>query len=179
MRLPDVAALTRPNSPAWYTYLAPVVQWLAIGLGALLALYLIFGGHRTPVRTSDEAPAWNVPQPAAPAAPLYEPAAPNAEPSVAPPGQQMPATVPAPMLPPSAPLYEQSPVPGDSQPAVSPSVPPAFEIPHTDAAARRGAYAPAENLRTAQLPESSGGVADDASRHEPQSLGITPIAVPQ
>jgi hypothetical protein len=76
-------------------------------------------------------------------------------------------------------LYENNLPPGDSQPAVSPSYDPGFELPPPGDSAARGADRSSENLRTAQRPAAPPVTQPDATPHEPQALGITPIAVPQ
>jgi len=60
MRLPDLAELPKPL-PKLTLSVWSILQWIGIGLGALLALWLIFGGHRAPVRPVEKAPAWTAP----------------------------------------------------------------------------------------------------------------------
>jgi hypothetical protein len=62
LRLPDLAAVVK-SLPAMRgkLKLAAIAQWAAIGLGGLLALWLIFGGHASTPAIEEEAPAWSAP----------------------------------------------------------------------------------------------------------------------
>jgi hypothetical protein len=87
LRLPDLAAIVQrlPKNPFSSVSFGSIAQWMGIGLGALLALWLIFGGHGTSTTegttSSGEAsqaaslPAWNPPPlaPEAPEAPRWQP----------------------------------------------------------------------------------------------------------
>lgn len=160
LRLPDLSKLK--NSFAgfrltWKTA-GEAAQWTGIGLGALLALWLIFGGRRGEVPAAD-APAWTAPSrsQAEPEAPTWTPPAPEA---------------------PEAPRWQPSSAPAESaSPAASgPYESSAPQLPTPDAT---GSMAGGPAARTAQRPDyHRPHVSGDSPPAEAQSLGIT-VPVPQ
>lgn len=67
LRLPDLEAIVRTLPRARGKLgIGSIAQWVAIGLGGALALWLIFGGRAPRREIEEEAPAWNAPEAAAP-----------------------------------------------------------------------------------------------------------------
>jgi hypothetical protein len=163
LRLPEVAADVASLRPIVGKFkMAAIAQWAGIGLGALLALWLIFGG-RTPARQMDEAPAWSAPA----AAPADSPPAwngPGSGRSAAPaPQESPPPGATAPEFDP----FDQLQPGGDANAAAAPA----------DATSARGSAAHPTgqadgSLRTAQRPPDAGN-ADGYRPSEAQPLNVT------
>jgi hypothetical protein len=195
LRLPNLA--TSQYTARSTRSIASIAHWVAIVLGGLLAMALIFGGRRgampdpqaapldSPARAeaSPSAPAW-VPPPLDSAgdstAPAWKPPA-----AAAPPTSEA-SQVPAPPADPplqhtpeqNAPHEAQQeawPRPsGDAAPASTPELPAAGTSAH--AAPPIGGAGPV--ARTAQLEAHLDPAGNDPAASEAQSLGIT-VPVPQ
>jgi hypothetical protein len=145
LRLPDLAAAVKSWRPQ--VSLGTIVQWTAIGLGAMVALWLIFGSRPPSAgeAESQSAPAW--------APPARHVEAPQARPTATPQNTSRPA---APGLPDwNDPNWSAR---AGAAPAVGP----------------RSGQPPRESVRTAQRvdrPESNPSPGPPASDAQP--LGIT------
>lgn len=151
LRLPNLAAIPAPTSRL--NKVLSILHWCFIGLGSLIALWLIFGGRGGPKPTGDELPAaparaqvdatpvWNPPPlesggesvapkwtpPGASAAPAAEAAAPPSmeiSPPAAPPAASNSAPADAAAAGAEAPTYESWPQGGANSPAAEPAVAP-------------------------------------------------------
>ena len=175
LRLPDLAAaVKRMRRPE--LNLAAIAHWVALGLGGLLALWLIFGGRRAPVSTVDEAPPW-----APPGGSQVEMAPPPAGAAAAPPATEW-----------QSPSWEASSAPAPAAPGPSgqpsgqnePSMPqtPDWNDPNWNDSVNRAAppaAAPRQNVRTARRNETGNGLPSAAPRSpQAQPLGVT-VPVPQ
>ncbi len=150
LRLPDLTIAVRSLQGMRVSYWE-ITQWVLIGLGALLALWLNFGGRRAG-KPVEAAPAWTAPGDVdGGASPQWK--APAAEEAKAPAWDS------------GAPQYEPDPTP--------PEMPPEWAESAGNASTAVPEYVPAQAY-TAQRPESSGG---EAPRYEnssdPQPLGVT------
>ncbi len=168
LRLPDLAAVTKPFTQFRFKRrTGEALQWVGIGLGGLLALWLIFGGRGGPALDTSNAPA---PDAAGPAAATWTPPAPDA---------------------PEAPRWEAPQWQGPAEGA-EPDVPvnPANQIPNRGdssspappAAGEEACHMPPNGgpaARTAQRPPSTNAQpGPGTSPGETHSLGIT-VPVPQ
>lgn len=176
LRLPDLAAIVQ-RVPKKRITLGSIAQWVAIGLGGLLALWLIFGGGRPLAREVNEAPPW---VPAKSSSAEAAPAAPNG-PDAA--GSQAPTWPPSDSQAPSAPVHAD---PNPSDPPPSQNEPNAPELPDwNDADWNKSAHraappgnAPQQAVRTAQRADEPGNAAPGGPQpSEAQPLDITiPVA---
>ena len=147
LRLPDLAAIAQ-RVPSQQINLGSIAVWVAIGLGGLLALWLIFGGGRPPAREVNEAPPW------APAKSSSAEAAAAASNGPDAAGSQAPAWPPSDSPAPFAPVHAD---PNPSDPPPSQYEPTATELPDWNDpdwnnSARRAAppgNAPQQAVRTA------------------------------
>jgi hypothetical protein len=166
LRLPDLAAaVKRMQRPE--LNLAAIAQWIALGLGGLLALWLILGGRRPPVSAVDEAPPW------------------------APPGgsQVEMAPAPAPQWQSQSPSARSAPAPSAPHASGQPSGPntpsmpqaPDWNDPNWNDSANRAAPpagAARQEVRTARRSETGNGPPPGPQSPQAQPLNVT-VPVPQ
>lgn len=164
LRLPDLAAAMKRFSERKLSA-GSVAQWVGIGLGGLLALWLIFGGRRAPAPQAVEAPAWTPPA--------------SAQVETAPRAWNVPAASPTSTAHPSvqadvAPVSPEA-NPDGQQPSDNDPIPP--EFPEWDDSANREAPAgtPSQDpgLRTARRADVAGETPSGPQSSEVQPLGIT------
>jgi hypothetical protein len=181
LQIPDLAA-AKPGFGGFHLPIGQIAQWLAIGLGALVALWLNFGGHRPPSST-DDAPAWTAPERTKSETSMPRPDPPRGEsdaPAWTPPVNAAPAPMPgsAPANPP-APMPNSPPSPSASPletPAPAPEAPPLPEYPSWEQSSGRGSAPNGPVARTAELPAAPAPASGEPV--EAQPLGVT-ISVPQ
>ncbi|MEX0676264.1 MAG: hypothetical protein WD063_04275 [Pirellulales bacterium] len=176
LRLPDLAAIVR-NLPSKQFKVGSVAQWAGIGLGGLVALWLIFGGGRPPARDVNDAPAWKPPA-------RWE----SAQPAWNGPGDasvsQPPAGQPSRARSPSAPTFPDpnpSGQPTNQNESAAPELPDWNDPNWNDSANRAAppAAAPRPETRTARRPDEHANQPPDGSQPgKAQPLGIT-VPVPQ
>jgi hypothetical protein len=177
LRLPDLATQVKSPRPI-YARLKPgaIAQWTGIGLGGVLAVWLIFGGHGSapPV---EKAPAWTAPAaaPASSAAPAWN--GPGSSGTHAP---RSPAAPSAATPPPNS----GGAAAGEFDPfnQLQPGGPPNPAAAGTDGDAARvpapgNGVQPDGSLRTARRPEAPRA-ADGFRPSEAQPLDVT-VPVPQ
>lgn len=159
LRLPDLGAIVKQMRKR-HVSLGAAAQWAGIGLGALLALWLIFGNGRPAAVEVNEAPPWSPPggSPVQTARPAWQ--------------------APVDAEPPSSPAAAGS--PDNQSPYHNDPVPP--QLPDWDESASRaipppGAESPA--ARTAQRESvPAEPILDSRQPGEAPPLGIT-VPVPQ
>lgn len=161
LQIPDLAA-AKPGFRGLSLPIGQIAQWLAIGLGALVALWLNFGGHRPPSRT-DDAPAWTAPERTKNEAPMARPDPPRGE-------SEAPAWTPPAN---AAPLPNNNAVP--ETPAMAPEAPPLPEYPSWEQSSGRGPAPGGPVARTAERPAAPSAPTEPV---DAQPLGVT-ISVPQ
>lgn len=173
LRLPDLGAIVKRMRTRQVS-LGAVAQWAGIGLGSLLALWLIFGGGRRVPVELNEAPAWSPPG--------------SSQVQTAPPAWKAPAEAA------SAAAFAQPPADAESQSsppaaAATPDNQPPYQndplppqLPEWDESARRAmppAGAEISAPRTAQRENAPvETVPDSRQPGEAPPLGIT-VPVPQ
>lgn len=172
LRLPDLPTFVKllPENQTKLAAVGSIAQWVAIGLGGLLALWLIFGGRSAPLPEANEAPPWTPPgeTQADTAAPAWNAAAKSANSPA--PAWQSPMPAPAVTDPNTDPNVQ----PSESNEPAPPEFP-ADEDPWNSAA--HAASGPA--VRTAQRVGVAGEtVPADSRPAEAPPLGIT-VPVPQ
>jgi hypothetical protein len=172
LRLPDLDIIIKSLRKRSLS-MGAAAQWIGIGLGGLLALWLIFGGIRHAPLEVDEAPPWNPPASAQlQSAPAWQP---STEAAPAPAYSQQAIDADSQSLAPAAPGIpnNESPYPNDPQPP---------QLPEWDESAGRAAVPPGAEgpvARTAQrvdVPLESA--TDNRQPGEAPPLGIT-VPVPQ
>jgi hypothetical protein len=142
LRLPDLTRAVRGLRQFKVNYLE-IAQWVALALGALLALWLIFGNRRAATPAPEAPPLWTAPA----TTPGKEPA-----------GKDTPASAEAPQWAPPAAPYESEPTPP--------------ELPAEWAGTSGGAgAAPAYTAQRPEPPGNPAAVPRAPS--DPQPLGIT------
>lgn len=162
LRLPDLAAAVK-RMPRPQFNIVQIAQWVGIALGALLALWLIFGGRGPSSATESDAPPWAPPA----AAPRATPPTTGAGTA---PQWQLPT--PAPETEPAA--HDQQTVPsGSSQPSAAPD----WNDPNWNNTAGGGAQRPP--VRTAQRPAPTTNTGAPAPQSpQAERLNVT-VPVPQ
>ncbi len=170
LRLNELA----PQSRSWPRIALDVRthgSWALLGMGALVATWLIFGGKRPEPRPVDEAPSWTPPVATSTTAPaIQQPLAAETAPAAEPPMPSAAPPAPSAAAPsaeaPAAPQFEQPPAVDQG-----PSLPPPTEPGAEDSAIR----ARATQIRTARAEGDTrlDGGAPSAAPGEAAPLGIT------
>jgi hypothetical protein len=182
LRLPDLAAAVKTvRTLGSRIRVGSIAQWAAIGVGAALALWLIFGG-RAPQPAADEAPAWSAGEsPPADAPPAWH-GLNNSAASASPPADPDAAGAPE-WNPPNAPAegdfdpYQQmQPGDGDEYSPDAPSAGPQWDDSSQAPAASGPANAPLHTARRPDAPATPS--ADRFQPSEAEPLDIT-VPVPQ
>ncbi len=172
LRLPDLSRPLKAISPLQFSWptVGEALQWTGLGLGGLLALWLIFGGRAGPMRKYDNAPAPNTPAHAhtETKAPNWTPPAPDAPeaPRWEAPKWQVPVETS------TSPIAPETETPDGGQSPATQFSPPGEEarsMPPSGGPAVRTAQRPMGNLQPGP---------GDSPPGEAHSLGIT-VPVPQ